>query len=111
MAGIEDAGIELFLRRIYGNISHVTHLLRAHGCHLCPRLLEKFEDSTSAFVSNIFRGDFHEQALEQSALGLSFGGLGFRKAAMLPAHAHLAMRLSTSPDTDQSTPPGDPVSL
>ena len=46
LADIEDAGIELILGRLCANISRVTHLLRAHGCHLCPQLVAKFDDST-----------------------------------------------------------------
>ena len=37
------------------------------------------------------------QALEQSAPGLGFGGLGFRKAAMLAAPAHLASLIESRP--------------
>ena len=36
LADIEDAGIELILGRLCANISRVTHLFGAHGCHLCP---------------------------------------------------------------------------
>ena len=74
LADIEDPGIELILRRLCASISGVTHLWRAHACHLCPRLLEKFDDSILALVSRILGGDLHDQALEQATLGLSFGG-------------------------------------
>ena len=41
LADIEDVGIELILGRFCANISCVTLLLGAHGCHLCPPTIGK----------------------------------------------------------------------
>ena len=79
------------------NTTKVIHLLRAHGCHLDLQLLKQFDDSTAAFISRVLGGDLHEQALEQAALGLNQGGLGFRKAEMLAAPAHLASLVEARP--------------
>ena len=38
-----------------------------------------------------------EQALDRASLGLNFGGLGFRKAAMLAAHPQLASLIEARP--------------
>ena len=50
LADIEDAGIELLLGRLCANTTKVSHLLRAHGCHISQQLLEKFDDLTATFV-------------------------------------------------------------
>ena len=82
---------------LFANTTKVTHLLRAHGCHVDQQLLKNFDDSTAAFTSRVLGGDLHEQALEQAALGLNQGGLGFRKAEMLGAPAHLASLVEARP--------------
>ena len=80
LADVEDAGIELILGRSRANIPRVSHLLRAHGCHMSLQLLAKFDDSTAAFISRVLGGDLQEQALEKSAFG---GALGSRRRPCL----------------------------
>ena len=97
LADIEDAGIELLLGRLCANTTKVSHLLRAHGCHLSQQLLEKFDDLTATFVGRVLGGDLHDKAIEQASLGLNFGGLGFRKAENLAAPSHLASLIEARP--------------
>ena len=78
-------------------MSRVSHLVRAHGCHLGPRRLVNLYQSSSLFVSRVLGGDTHEQALDQAALGLHFGGLSLWKEAVLSAPAHLAPLIDAEP--------------
>ena len=87
----------MLLGRFCANTTKVAHLLRAHGCHISPKLLDRFDESTAAFVSRVLGGDFHKKALEQAALGLNYGGLGFRKADILAAPSHLASLVEARP--------------
>ena len=97
LADIEDAGIELLLGRLCASTTKVTHLLRAHGCHLSQQLLDKFDDLAATFVGRVLGGDLHEKAIAQASLGLNFGGLGFRKAEKLAAPSHLASLIEARP--------------
>ena len=45
----------------------------------------------------VLSGDLHKKGLEQVALGLSYGGLGFRKADILAAPSHLASLVEARP--------------
>ena len=52
---------------------------------------------SSVFVAREFGRDLHEQTLGHASLGLNFGGLGFSKATMLAAPAHLAFLIDAKP--------------
>ena len=97
LADIECAGVELLLGRLCANTTKVAHLLRAHGCHLSKQLLDRFDDLAASFVGRVLGGDLHEKAIDQAALGMNFGGLGFRKAELLAAPAHLASLVEARP--------------
>ena len=97
LADVESAGVELLLGRLCANTTKVTHLLRAHGCFLSKDLLDRFDDLTAPFIERFLGGDLHEKAIEQAMLGMNFGGLGFRKAEILAAPAHLASLIEARP--------------
>ena len=75
----------------------MSHLLRAHGCHLSQQLPDKFDDLAATFVGRVLGGDLHEKAIAQASLGLNFGGLGFRKSEKLAAPSHLASLIEARP--------------
>ena len=68
LADIEDAGIELLLCRLCANTMKISHLLRAHGCHISQQLLSRFDESTATFVGRVLGGDIHGKAMGQASL-------------------------------------------
>ena len=97
LADIECAGVELLLGRFCANTTKVTHLLRAHGCLLSKQLLDRFDDLAASFIGRVLGGDLHDKAIDQAVLGMNFGGLGFRKAELLAAPAHLSSLIEARP--------------
>ena len=97
LADVESAGVELLLGRLCANTTKFTHLLRAYGTLLGKDLLDRFDDLTAQFIERVLGGDLHEKAIEQATLGMNFGGLGFRKAELLAAPAHLASLIEARP--------------
>ena len=97
LADIESTGVELLLGRLCASTTKVTHLLRAHGTFLDEELLDRFDSLTADFIDRTLGGDLHSKAIEQAMLGMKFGGLGFRKAELLAAPAHLASLIEARP--------------
>ena len=65
LADIEDAGIELLLGRLCANTTKISHLLRAHGCHINPQLLSRFDESKATFVGRVLAATSTQKPLNK----------------------------------------------
>ena len=83
--------------RICADVSRVSHLLRVDGASLAEEALFDYDAAMGSFVDWTLGGDLPPHALDQAALGVSQGGLGFRRAAGLAGPAFVASRVEARP--------------
>ena len=94
---VGDPAAALTLWRSCADGSRVSHLLRVDGASLEEEALIDYDAALGSFVDRALGGDLPPHALDQAVLGVSQGGLGFRRAAGLAGPAFVASRLEARP--------------
>ena len=94
---VDDPATELTLGRLCASVTKSTHVLRAAGDCVGEAALEDHDAALDRFVSRALGGDLPKSALDQAALGVSQGGLGFRRATGLALPAFVASRVEARP--------------
>jgi hypothetical protein len=97
LAEVADPATELTLGRLCADVSRVTHLLRASGASVSEAAAGQHDAALSDFVARTLGGDLPQHSLAQAAVGVTQGGLGFRRAVDLAIPAFLASRVEARP--------------
>ena len=93
-----DTQVEHVLARQSLGIGRVNHILRVHGAELAglEGCLEPFDRSAAAAQARSFLG-VTEESFDQAALGVSAGGMGWRRAVDQAAGAQTAAMTAADP--------------
>ena len=94
---VDDPAAELTLGRLCGSATKLVHLLRTAGDYVSEAALVDHDAALDSFVGRALGGDLPREALDQAALGVAQGGLGFRRAVGLACPAFVASRVEARP--------------
>ena len=94
---VDDPAVEMTLGRLCADVCRSVHLLRAAGHQVGMDALDAHDCQLGRFVEHTLGGDLPDRALDQAALGVTDGGLGFRRAAGLALPAFVASRIEVRP--------------
>ena len=72
-------------------------MLRTAGDRLSGAILADHDEALDMFVGRTLGGDLPRHSLDQAAMGVAQGGLGFRRAAGLALSAFVASRIEARP--------------
>ena len=97
IAQVDDAACELTLGRVSAGVARCVHMLRTMGPYVSNDVLSDHDEALSQFLDKTLGGGLPHHALEQAALGVAQGGLGFRRAEPLALAAFAASRLEARP--------------
>ena len=77
---VEDAACELVLTRRCTDVCKVTHLLRTSGDRLSRQAPSAFDPRVRLSLEHVIGSPLSEDSYLRASLGVSDGGLGFRRA-------------------------------
>jgi len=97
LAEVNDPAAELTLGRACADVARCVHLLRAAGHHVSEDALADHDAALAAALGRTLGGELPQRSLDQAALGVAHGGLGFRRAADLALPAFVASRVEARP--------------
>ena len=75
------------------DVSRVTHPLRAFGHKIEEIVLLQHDDVQKSFLETVLGGGLGQQAIRQACLGVTDGGLGYRRANDIGLAASVASRI------------------
>ena len=80
LADLEDPAVELVLGRQCADVAKLSHLLRAAGPWIPQSSLQAHDSMQQAYVERVLAADLDAHSKMQMSIGVSDGGLGFRRA-------------------------------
>ena len=97
LAEVNDPATELTLGRACADVCRSVHLLRTAGHDVSEDALKEHDEELNSFVCRALGGDLRAGPLDQAALSVSQGGLGFRRAVGLALPAFISSRVEARP--------------